>query len=189
MTSCWTWKSEATRGFCLKSFLLALLWLVFCGYILVDLRCLRCFFCFKHFFVDYFYMFLGFWQLQGKLMVGFKCDFKEIDFSEEEDILLVAEELPLHPNAMICRALSRDFSSLWLCFGWFFMASKWFYDVFVVFCGFSGDCFWLFWPHTYIKGLSLGRFKENYKTLEFRYKDAKNLKKYMESVSFFLKAS
>lgn len=30
--------------------------------------------------------------------------------SIEDDILLVAEELPLHPNGMICRALSADFS-------------------------------------------------------------------------------
>jgi hypothetical protein len=28
----------------------------------------------------------------------------------EEDVLLVAEELPLHPNALICRALSNDFT-------------------------------------------------------------------------------
>lgn len=28
----------------------------------------------------------------------------------QDDILLVAEELPLHPNAMICRALSADYS-------------------------------------------------------------------------------
>lgn len=59
-------------------------------------------------------------------MIGFKNEFKEIAFSEEDgigwhrcpprftprqdDILLVAEELPLHPNAMICRALSSDYS-------------------------------------------------------------------------------
>ncbi|CAK9096042.1 unnamed protein product [Durusdinium trenchii] len=49
---------------------------------------------------------------RGKLLVGFKSDFKEITFSEEDDILLVAEELPLHPNAMICRALSADYSCL-----------------------------------------------------------------------------
>eukprot|EP00435_Cladocopium_sp_Y103_P056845 s1529_g19.t1 len=49
---------------------------------------------------------------RGKLLVGFKSDFKEIVFSEEEDVLLVAEELPLHPNALICRALSKDFTCL-----------------------------------------------------------------------------
>ena len=48
----------------------------------------------------------------GKLMLGFRGEFKEIGFVEEEDILLVAEELPLHPNAMICRALGNDFSSV-----------------------------------------------------------------------------
>ena len=48
----------------------------------------------------------------GKLMLGFRGEFKEICFVEEEDILLVAEELPLHPNAMICRALANDFSSV-----------------------------------------------------------------------------
>ncbi len=35
---------------------------------------------------------------------------KSVEESIEDDILLVAEELPLHPNAMICRALSADFS-------------------------------------------------------------------------------
>jgi len=40
----------------------------------------------------------------GALMVGFDASFKAVPFSERHDVLLVAEELPLHPNGMICRA-------------------------------------------------------------------------------------
>jgi L-serine dehydratase len=41
---------------------------------------------------------------RGALRVGFDASFKDVLFREKEDVLLVAEELPLHPNGMICRA-------------------------------------------------------------------------------------
>lgn len=39
-----------------------------------------------------------------RLVIGFNDDRKEIEFEDHRDILLVADELPLHPNALICRA-------------------------------------------------------------------------------------
>eukprot|EP00931_Biecheleriopsis_adriatica_P053062 TRINITY_DN30998_c0_g2_i1.p1 TRINITY_DN30998_c0_g2~~TRINITY_DN30998_c0_g2_i1.p1 ORF type:complete len:612 (-),score=137.74 TRINITY_DN30998_c0_g2_i1:81-1886(-) len=44
----------------------------------------------------------------GTLELRFGAQHKEIPFVEEEDVILVAEELPLHPNGMICQALGKD---------------------------------------------------------------------------------
>lgn len=52
----------------------------------------------------------------GKLMVGVGSEslgeytgtYKEIDFVETRDVVLFAEELPLHPNGMICQAFDAE---------------------------------------------------------------------------------
>ncbi|CAE8638718.1 unnamed protein product [Polarella glacialis] len=44
----------------------------------------------------------------GKMAVGFGHEFIMLDFDEERDVILVADELPLHPNAMICQAFAAD---------------------------------------------------------------------------------
>mmetsp|Transcript_1514 Transcript_1514/g.3190 ORF Transcript_1514/g.3190 Transcript_1514/m.3190 type:complete len:728 (-) Transcript_1514:58-2241(-) len=54
---------------------------------------------------------------QGTLKVGFGSEslgdfsvgtYKEINFDETRDVILFAEELPLHPNGMVCQALDKN---------------------------------------------------------------------------------